>query len=93
VPHNPLGPVSTAACLQLAACIPNFALQEYPLGENVPPKSEIVTSVLEREGGYLLISDKPGIGIELAPDAAERHPYKPRAVVTRLHEDGSVVDQ
>ena len=93
VPHNPLGPVSTAACLQLAACIPNFALQEYPLGENVPPKSEMVKSVLKREGGYLLIPDAPGIGIELAPDAAERHPYKPRAVVTRLHEDGSVIDQ
>ena len=93
VPHNPLGPVSTAACLQLAACIPNFALQEYPLGENVPPKSEMVKSVLKREGGYLVIPDAPGIGIELAPDAAQRFPYKPRAVVTRLHEDGSVVDQ
>jgi galactonate dehydratase len=93
VPHNPLGPVSTAACLQLAACIPNFALQEYPLGEDVPPKSEMVTSILRREGGYLRIPDAPGIGIELAPDAAARHPYKPRAVVTRLHEDGSVVDQ
>jgi L-alanine-DL-glutamate epimerase-like enolase superfamily enzyme len=30
VPHNPLSPVSTAACLQIAACIPNFAIQEYP---------------------------------------------------------------
>ena len=30
VPHNPLSPVSTAACIQIAACIPNFALQEYP---------------------------------------------------------------
>ncbi len=93
VPHNPLSPVSTAACLQLAACIPNFALQEYPLGEDRPPKSEIVTSPLRREGGYLLIPDAPGIGIELAPDAAERHPYKPREVATRLHEDGSVIDQ
>ena len=93
VPHNPLGPVSTAACLQLAACIPNFALQEYPLGEAVPPKSEMVKSVLKREGGYLIIPDAPGIGIELAPDAAERFPYKPRAVVTRLHEDGSVIDE
>jgi copper homeostasis protein CutC len=26
VPHNPLGPVSTAACLQLDAAIPNFAI-------------------------------------------------------------------
>src|SRR5436190_14222922 len=93
VPHNPPGPVSTAACLQLAACIPNFALQEYPLGEDRPPKSEIVKSVLKREGGYLLIPDAPGIGIELAEDAAERYPYRPREVVTRLHEDSSVVDQ
>ncbi|MHC4684631.1 MAG: enolase C-terminal domain-like protein, partial [Planctomycetota bacterium] len=37
VPHNPLSPVSTAACIQLAACIPNFALQEYPRGEHEPP--------------------------------------------------------
>jgi L-alanine-DL-glutamate epimerase-like enolase superfamily enzyme len=39
VPHNPLSPVSTAACLQLAACIPNFALQEYPTGKSEPPKA------------------------------------------------------
>ena len=93
VPHNPLSPVSTAACLQLAACIPNFALQEYPLGELEPPKSEIVKSPLRLENGFLIIPDAPGIGIELAEDAAERHPYRPREVQTRLHVDGSVVDQ
>jgi galactonate dehydratase len=93
VPHNPLSPVSTAACIQLAACIPNFALQEYPIGENEAPKSEIVKSALTLENGFILIPDAPGIGIELAEDAAERHPYKPRQVKTRLHVDGSVVDQ
>ncbi len=93
VPHNPLSPVSTAACLQLAACIPNFALQEYPKGEHEAPKNEIVKSVVKLEGGFLIIPDAPGIGIELAPDAAERHPYRPREVRTRLHVDGSVVDQ
>lgn len=93
VPHNPLSPVSTAACIQLAACIPNFALQEYPLGENVPPKSEIVKSTLRLENGFLIIPDAPGIGVELAEDAAERYPYRPRTVHTRLHVDGSVVDQ
>ena len=93
VPHNPLSPVSTAACLQLAACIPNFALQEYPTGELEPPKSEIVKTSLKIEDGFLIIPDQPGIGIELAKDAAERFPYKPRQITTRLHADGSVVDQ
>lgn len=93
VPHNPLSPVSTAACIQLAACIPNFALQEYPLGEGEPPKSEIVKSPLKLDNGFLIIPEAPGIGIELAEDAAERYPYKPRKVQTRLHRDGSVVDQ
>lgn len=93
VPHNPLSPVSTAACLQLAACIPNFALQEYPLGEGEPPKSEIVKSTVRLEKGFLIVPDAPGIGIELADDAQERYPPRPREVETRLHVDGSVVDQ
>jgi len=93
VPHNPLSPVSTAACIQLAACIPNFALQEYPLGEGEPPKSEIVVSPLTLEQGFLIVPDGPGLGIELAEGARERYPFHPRAVQTRLHVDGSVVDQ
>ena len=33
-PHNPLGPISLAACIQLAAAIPNFLAQEHvSLGE------------------------------------------------------------
>ena len=93
VPHNPLSPVSTAACVQLAAAIPNFAIQEYPLGEDRPPKSLMVTGTLKLERGFLLIPDAPGIGIELAPDAESVCPYVPRAYVTRRHEDGSVFDQ
>jgi galactonate dehydratase len=93
VPHNPLSPVSTAACLQVAACIPNFAIQEYPRGEDRPPKSEIVKTTVRCENGFLIIPETPGIGIELAPGAAEQYPPKPRPIGTRLHLDGSVVDQ
>ena len=100
VPHNPLSPVSTAACVQLAACIPNFALQEYPRGEGEPPKSEIVSGTLTLEDGFLIIPDAPGIGVELAEGAAEKYPFLSHRplldegmMVTRLHVDGSVVDQ
>ncbi len=93
VPHNPLSPVSTAACIQLAACIPNFALQEFPAGEDRPPKSEIVKETLQVEGGYIIIPDAPGIGIELVEGAMEKFPFKERDRVTRLNVDGSVMDQ
>ena len=93
VPHNPLSPVSTAACIQLAACIPNFALQEFPKGEDRPPKSEIVQQTLTVEDGYIIIPDAPGIGIELTEDAMERFPFKGQDRVTRLNADGSVMDQ
>jgi len=94
VPHNPLSPVSTSACLQIAAHAPNFSLQEYPIGENVPPKSDMVTGIAKHDGnGYLVISDAPGLGIELNPDAIESCPSVPREVATRLHADGSVIDQ
>ncbi len=93
VPHNPLSPVSTAACLQLAACIPNFALLEYAGGEQAPPKSEIVKGAAKLNSGFLVIPDAPGIGVELAEDAQQRHPYRPRGLKTRLNADGSVVDQ
>lgn len=95
VPHNPLSPVSTAACLQLDACIPNFSLQEYPYRPDIEkaPGDELLKEPLKVEKGYLLIPDKPGIGVELNDEVLGKHPYATRRFITRLHEDRSVVDQ
>ena len=107
VPHNPLSPVSTAACLQIAVCIPNFAILEYP-GDDQPALSEkfgaigVENGVLKRDmvkntfkcvDGFMEIPTAPGIGIALADNVAERYPYRRRPLKTRLHVDGSVVDQ
>jgi len=92
VPHNPLSPVSTATCVQLDACIPNFAIQEYPGDEDIPPKSELVKYPLKVESGYLIVPEKPGIGVELNEDNLSKYPYRPRKFVTRLAQDGSVID-
>ena len=58
VPHNPLSPVSTAACIQIAAAVPNFALQEYPdrRGRAAEERDRQVVDGPRRQG----ISDHPG---------------------------------
>lgn len=107
VPHNPLSPVSTAACLQIAVSIPNFALLEYP-GDDQPALSEkfgatgvengvrkkdVVKNTFKCVDGFMEIPTQSGIGIELADDLENRFPYRRRGLKTRLHVDGSVVDQ
>ncbi|MFR1479640.1 MAG: hypothetical protein ACLSB9_30095 [Hydrogeniiclostridium mannosilyticum] len=44
------------------------------------------------EQGFLLVPDKPGLGIELIDDAEARFPFERRKVVTRLSSDGAVMD-
>lgn len=83
------GPVSTAVSVQLAACIPNFAIQEYSNIES----SEIVKKPVELKDGYLIVPDAPGIGVELQEDLEKRHPYRMRQLKTKLNYDGSVVDR
>jgi galactonate dehydratase len=91
IPHNPLSPVSTAACVQLDACIPNFALQEYT-GESEPPKSDLLVKPLELKDGYLTVPDGPGLGIELN-EAALAKPENPKILDTPIGFDGSVQDR
>jgi galactonate dehydratase len=98
VPHNPLSPVSTAACLQIAACIPNFAIQEYPSrtpeldGGKALLGNDLATGLSEQVGGFIAIPEASGIGVELVEDIERRFPERPRPIRMRPHADGSVVD-
>jgi galactonate dehydratase len=68
-PHVCASPVSTAAALQLDACIPNFIIQEiYPYRN--PEHYEIVDHAPEKEirDGLLPIPDRPGLGIDLVEE-------------------------
>jgi galactonate dehydratase len=99
VPHNPLSPVSTAACLQIAACIPNFAIQEYPSrtpdldGGDALLGNDLATGLSEQVDGFIAIPGGPGIGVELVADVEKKFPYNPRPIKMRAHVDGSMVDQ
>ena len=93
VPHNPLGPVSTAACLQLDACIPNFSIQEYPSFNFSGEDDSMVKTPLKDKDGYLHIPDTPGIGVELVDNVTERFPPSQRDLKVKIAMDGSVADR
>ena len=86
--HNPLGPVSSAACLHLNLSCPNVGVQEQPRkpGATLP---DVIHSQISWEEGYLLAPTAPGLGLEFDREAAKKHPYQPfdRPSLRRL--DGS----
>ena len=99
VPHNPLSPVCTAAEIQFCAAIDNLLICEFPdpdgalNGQKGHKKSELVTSCLYPEGGYVAVPETPGIGTELAEEVEKRFPAVPVPVMCRLNADGSIRDQ
>lgn len=93
IPHNPLGPVSTAACLQICASIPNLGIQELPGFCINGAEDKMVKEPLRFKDGCILIPEGPGIGIELADDAAELYPANERGSnAAKRAFDGSVKD-
>src|SRR5258707_8622724 len=87
-PHNPLGPISLAAGVQIAASIPNFLCQEQvSLGEGYLKKPFTVSN------GYVDIPTGPGLGIELDDQAmADKIGHEWRNRETYDEDNGSVVD-
>jgi galactonate dehydratase len=87
-PHNPLGPISLAAGVQIAASIPNFLCQEQvSLGNGYLKKPFVV------KNGYLELPTGPGLGIELDDNAMAAqigHDWKNREAYDA--DDGSVMD-
>lgn len=87
-PHNPLGPISLAAGVQLAASIPNFVCQEQvSLGEGY------LKQPFRVRNGYLDLPTGPGLGVELDENAlADKIGHDWRNRETYDADDGSVVD-
>jgi len=80
-PHQSGGPVATAVCLQLAACVPNFLIQEHFDPFNEPWTRQLVTWApsLDPATGHLSLPTSPGLGLDLDIDVAREHPYDPNA--------------
>ena len=85
-PHQSGGPVATAVCLQLAACVPNFLIQEHFDAFNEPWTRDLVTwhPTIDPANGHLSLPDGPGLGIDLNVEVARAHPYDPEGLPQHL---------
>ena len=87
-PHLMGSPVNIAAFCQLDAAIPNYVLMEsHPTADAF---NDIVDTPVERQGGYFVVSDRPGIGLHIDESKLASYPYQPKKILGNYHADGSV---
>ncbi|MEG1926124.1 MAG: galactonate dehydratase [Ruthenibacterium sp.] len=71
-PHNPLGPIALAACLQIDTCIPNFTAQEHPTtAEGYDLGNRYFKTPFVIENGYIRAPEQPGLGFEMNEEALD----------------------
>ena len=90
-PHNPNGPIATAAAVHFALATPNWVIQE-AISSDVAWRHEVVQSVHQVSAGFFPVPTAPGLGIEVNEQAAARYPWQPELVQRYFHPDGSVAD-
>jgi galactonate dehydratase len=76
-PHNPGGPICTAAAMHLAAAIPNFFILE----QMEPQRAfrDLASSVPIRfEGGHFQLPEGPGLGIEPNLEVLQEKAFRPQ---------------
>ena len=73
-PHNYVSHLSTFACAQFCASVPNVKIMETDV-DSVPWRDDLTTDIPEVKDGYLLLPKKPGIGTELNEKEIAKHPW------------------
>jgi L-alanine-DL-glutamate epimerase-like enolase superfamily enzyme len=80
VPHVCAGPISLAANLHLAACVPAIRMIEFPpvlLGAWAALGGGARFAVDAIDDGWIAVPDTPGLGVDLDEVAAAGLPYRP----------------
>ena len=83
-PHLYAGPVEWAANIQLCAAIPNLLIAETIETEF---HARLIGGANRVEGGYIEVSDAPGLGIEVDEETARAHPYEGEGLHLEMQED------
>lgn len=89
-PHQACSPVSLLACAHIDAVITNFLIQECNVDTESKFFNEIFTDMPVIEKGYLKLPQKPGLGIALNEEVAEKYPFKPFDRPVIIQNDGGI---
>ncbi|CEK19336.1 galactonate dehydratase [Chthonomonas calidirosea] len=92
-PHNPQGPVSTAASIEFGFATPSYILCE-SVHKDVPWRQDVVSEgfTVEPKGQIVRPSNRPGLGIEINEKEVKKHPFQPEVLQRTFYPDGSVGD-
>lgn len=92
-PHNPQGPISTAASIEFGFSTPSYIICE-SVHNDVPWRDEIVNEgfTIEKKGRLVYPNTKPGLGIEINEEEARKHPFQQEVLQRTFYKDGSVGD-
>ncbi|MEC8048621.1 MAG: mandelate racemase/muconate lactonizing enzyme family protein [Chloroflexota bacterium] len=95
MPHNPLGPICTAASIHYGASVPNFAWLETreSSAENAGFfDDEIIQSSHKMQNAMYVVSDEPGLGIKVNEDYLRNSKFKQWDPPQLERNDGSVTN-
>ncbi|MBY5958950.1 galactonate dehydratase [Membranicola marinus] len=92
-PHNPQGPVSTAASIEFGFSSSSYLICE-SVHQDVPWRDEVVREgfTVEKEGRIVRPNQKPGLGIEIDEAVVKKHPFEQEVLQRSFYPDGSVGD-
>lgn len=92
-PHNPQGPVSTAASIELGFATPSYIICE-TVSNDVPWRQDVVKEgfVVEKKGRIVKPNSLPGLGIEIDENVIKKHPFQQEVLQRTFYKDGSVGD-
>lgn len=71
-PHNMVGPIATIATAHICACISNFLVMEFQLGD-IPWRDRLLDTPVPIKDGYIELPTKPGLGVSLNMSEVEKH--------------------
>ena len=84
-PHLYCGPIECAANIQIDTCSPNFLVQE-TIKTCGGFHAEILKEPICWEDGYIIPSNKPGLGVELNEEVAMSNPYIGNELHLEMHD-------